>query len=85
MTKIAEAYGFISYIIDNFKDAEEIIKLAIAGDGPAFVEVKLDQMTCVNPKLVVNYPIEDMSPFIEKEELRKEMLIELADGKEVHK
>ncbi|MBU1754306.1 thiamine pyrophosphate-binding protein [bacterium] len=85
LTKIAEAYGFISYIIDNFKDAEEIIKLAIAGDGPAFVEVKLDQMTCVNPKLVVNYPIEDMSPFIEKEELRKEMLIELADGKEVHK
>jgi acetolactate synthase-1/2/3 large subunit len=34
---------------------------------------------------VVNRPIEDMSPFIEREELRKEMLIELVDEKEVPK
>ena len=41
------------------------------------------QGTCVNPKLVVNRPIEDMSPHLEREELAKEMLIDLVDEGEV--
>lgn len=85
LTKIAEAYGIHSYTISDLEDAGAIIELALAGDGPAFVEVKLEQTTCVNPKLVVNRPIEDMSPFVEREELRKEMLIELADEEDVPK
>jgi acetolactate synthase-1/2/3 large subunit len=49
-------------------------------DGPAFVNVKLDQNTCVNPKLVVNYPIEDMSPQLNREELAAAMIIDLVDS-----
>jgi acetolactate synthase I/II/III large subunit len=82
LIKIASAYGIPSYTIDNFKNAEEIIELALTDNNPVFVEVKLEQSTCVNPKLLVNRPLEDMSPFIKRTRLKKEMLIELADEKE---
>lgn len=83
LVRIAEAYGLPAFTITDMEGAAEVIDRALAGDGPAFVEVKLEQTTCVNPKLVVNRPIEDMSPQLEREELAKEMLIELVDEVEV--
>jgi acetolactate synthase-1/2/3 large subunit len=47
--------------------------------GPAFVNVVLDQGSCVNPKLVVNKPIEDMSPELDREELAREMIVKPVD------
>ncbi|MCL6611112.1 MAG: hypothetical protein K6T66_06190 [Peptococcaceae bacterium] len=38
---------------------------------------RLDQTTCVNPKLVVNRPIEDMSPHLDREELKNIMIIDV--------
>jgi acetolactate synthase-1/2/3 large subunit len=35
----------------------------------------LGQQTQVNPKLLVNRPIEDMFPFLHREELREEMIV----------
>jgi hypothetical protein len=43
----------------------------------------LEQETCVNPKLVVSCPIEDMSPHLEREALASEMLIDLVDEEDV--
>jgi acetolactate synthase I/II/III large subunit len=85
LLKIAEAYRVPSFVITSLDGAGEIIGRALRLDGPAFVEVKLEQTTCVNPKLVVNRPIEDMSPHLEREELAKEMLIDLVDEGEVPK
>lgn len=62
-----------------------MIARALELSGPAFVEIRLELLTCVNPKLVVNRPIEDMSPYLEREELAKEMLIDLVDEGEVPK
>lgn len=85
LVKIAEAYGIASFTITSLEGAADIIDRALKLDGPAFVDVKLEQMTCVNPKLVVNRPIEDMSPHLERAELAKEMLIDLVDEGEVPK
>lgn len=54
-------------------------------EGPVLVDVTLELATSVNPKLVVNRPIEDMSPYLERDELAKEMLIELVEEKDVPK
>ena len=56
-----------------------MIEAFIFSEGPAFLLAKLGQRTCVNPKLVVNRPIEDMSPDLGREELAREMLIELVE------
>jgi acetolactate synthase-1/2/3 large subunit len=85
LVAVAKAYGIPAFAITSVDEVKEILDQAMAVKGPAFVEVKLIQNTCVNPKLVVNRPIEDMSPHLERAELAKEMLIELVDEGEVPK
>lgn len=85
LVRIAEAYGIPSRSIASLDDVDAAIETFLAGDGPALLEVKLERATCVNPKLVVNRPIEDMSPHLEREELQREMLIELVEEGEVPK
>lgn len=81
--KVAVAYGIPSYIITSLASARDIIETALKTKGPAFVDVKLEQTTCVDPKLVVNKPIEDMSPHLDRKELKQVMLIDLAEEMEV--
>jgi acetolactate synthase I/II/III large subunit len=83
LVAIAAAYGIPAFAVETPDQVAEVVGRALALEGPAFVEVKLVQTTCVNPKLVVNRPIEDMSPHLERDELAKEMLIELVDEGEV--
>jgi acetolactate synthase-1/2/3 large subunit len=83
LVKIAEAYGVPAFVINSLSNAEEILASALNMDGPVFVEVKLEQTTCVNPKLVVNRPIEDMSPHLDRNELAREMLIDLVEESDV--
>ena len=83
LVKIAAAYGFPTFSIASMEGAAEIIDRALALDGPAFVDIMLEQTTCVNPKLVVNRPIEDMSPHLDREELQDIMLIDMIDEKDV--
>ena len=77
LCKISEAYRMPSLRITSNIDAGKQLKEALHKNGPVFIEVMLDQDTCVNPKLVVNRPIEDMSPHLDRDELAGEMLIEL--------
>ncbi|HEX9080345.1 MAG TPA: thiamine pyrophosphate-dependent enzyme, partial [Desulfuromonadaceae bacterium] len=83
LVKIAEAYGLPAFTIDSLDNAAAILDQALALDGAAYVEVKLEQNSCVNPKLVVNRPIEDMSPHLDRDELADAMLIDLVDEGEV--
>lgn len=83
LAKIAEAYGMTAYTITTPETAEECFKLALDQKGPAFVVIKLDQSTCVNPKLMVNRPVEDMSPLLDRDRLSQEMLIDLVDEMDV--
>jgi acetolactate synthase-1/2/3 large subunit len=85
LVKIAEAYGLPSFTISAMEQARSIIGKALSCEGPAFVDVKLGQTTQVNPKLVVNRPIEDMSPHLERDELKGIMLIDLDEEKDFDK
>lgn len=81
--KVAVAYGIPSYTITSWAGARDIIETALKTEGPVFVIVKLEQTTCVDPKLVVNRPIEDMSPHLDRAELEKVMLIEMVKEMDV--
>ncbi len=83
--KVAEAFGIPSITITSMDNTEDVIDKALKIDGPVFVDVMLEQNSMVNPKLVVNKPIEDMSPYLVREELKKVMLIDLADETDVLK
>lgn len=83
LCKISEAYGIPSFRITSSADAGKQLKELLHKDGPIFIEVKLERATSVNPKLVVNRPIEDMSPELDRDELVREMLIELVEEVEV--
>lgn len=81
--KVAAAYGIPSHSIGSAAGARDVVEAVLKAEGPAFVEVKLEQNTCVDPKLVVNRPIEDMSPHLERAELEKIMLIDLVEEMDV--
>lgn len=81
--KVVKAYGIPSYMITSLTSAQEIIETVLKTEGPAFVDIKLEQTTCVDPKLVVNRPIEDMSPHLDRTELRKIMLIQLVEEMQI--
>lgn len=75
--KIAGAYGIPFYRIDRLDEAEETLRRALDFDGPAFCEVVLDPGQNFEPKLsskvlpdgrIVSPPIDDMYPFLEREE-----------------
>jgi len=85
LVKIAEAYGLPAFTITDMDDAAAVLDRALALDGPAYVEVKLELDSCVNPKLVVNRPLEDMSPHLDRQELADAMLIDLVEPGEVPK
>lgn len=83
LVKIAAAYGLPIFTISSIHRAKDILTEAFLLDGPAYIEIKMEQNTFVNPKLVVNRPIEDMSPHLDRKELADSMLIDLVDEGEI--
>jgi len=77
LNKIAEAYGIPSFLINSRQSTDSIMTEALRINGPALVNVEFDQATFVDPKLLVNKPIEDMSPYINTEELKKLMIVDM--------
>lgn len=75
--KLAEAYNIKYYLIDNIEDLNNKILDVINADGPILCEVILDENQNFEPKLsskvledgtMVSPEIDDMYPFIDKEE-----------------
>ncbi|WP_274362513.1 thiamine pyrophosphate-binding protein [Paenibacillus thermotolerans] len=84
-TEVAEAYGLKSFKIEKVEDVDSVVKEALHHQGPVLIEVMIDEESAVNPKLVVNRPIEDMYPHLDRHELKEIMLIDLAEEMEVPK
>lgn len=84
-TAVAKAYGLQVFAVRSMDEAGKLIEQALLAEGPVLVEVALEKNTVVEPKLVVNKPIEDMSPPLERKELEKIMLIDLANDKDIPK
>ncbi len=74
--KIANAYGIKTCSVSNFEDTVNTIKKALLTDEPELINIQLaEEFTTVEPKLIVNHPIEDMYPFLDKNELEFNMII----------
>jgi acetolactate synthase-1/2/3 large subunit len=86
--KIAAAFGFTHSKCATHAELSAKIAAALATDGPALCEVMLDLQQTFAPKLssrkledgrMVSAPLEDMAPFLSREELRANMLVPLKE------
>ena len=76
LVDIAKAYAIKARKIDDISKLEIELKDIFSSNEPELINIELPvEMTTVEPKLIVNKPIEDMHPFISKDELSFLMII----------
>ena len=76
LVEIAKAYGLHARNIDDLNNIDTELKDIFSSNEPELINIILDKkMTSVEPKLIVNKPIEDMHPFIERNHLESLMII----------
>jgi acetolactate synthase-1/2/3 large subunit len=84
--KIADAFGFPFRRCTNHQELPEMIRETLEGEGPQCCELILDLAQPFAPKLtsrrlengkMVSSPLEDMAPFLSREELAENMFIPL--------
>ncbi len=82
MGKIAAAYGIDYDALTETKEADEKIKALLSKEGPAMLEIFVDTKQFFEPKsaskrlpdgTMVSAPLEDMAPFLPREELEENM------------
>jgi len=82
--KIAAAFGFAYTLTSDHSDMGDAIRRTLAADGPAICEIMVDKTQNFAPKLsskrlddgtMVTAPLEDLSPFLPREEFEANMLI----------
>jgi acetolactate synthase-1/2/3 large subunit len=83
--KVAASYGFKVFSITSHSEMEEIIKKVLSITGPVLCNVELTNNFSIQPKVVSEIlpngsirskSLEDMYPFLPREELRANMYIE---------
>lgn len=88
MEKLAEAYGYPYRRIDKNEQLGERIEETLALDGPVICEIMVSMDQKFEPKsatkrledgTLISPPLEDLAPFLEREELEKNMLIPLVE------
>ena len=88
--KIAEAFGFPYYSAHSNAEMKRVVDEVLKQEGPVFCEIFTDTEQVWEPKsstkrlpdgTLVSPPLEDLAPFLPREELRKNMFIPLMDEK----
>jgi len=83
MSKVAQAFGFRTFKISNHSELDKINSV-LETDGPVFCEVLLDPDEILSPRLksyvkkdgsLSQSPLEDMWPFLEREEFKENMIV----------
>ena len=86
--KVANAFGLPYFRVDGKSDIHSVIESALSCDGPTFCEVFTDTVQVWEPKSsakrlpdgrIVSPPLEDLAPFLPREELEKNMFIPLVE------
>lgn len=89
MKKIAEAYGIPYYSASSNDEIPRVLSSVLSVEGYAFCEIFVDINQKFEPKsatkkledgTLVSPPLEDLAPFLPREELEKIMLIPLWKG-----
>ena len=87
--KIAAAFGFPYVRCATHAELPSAIDATLNADGPALCEIVLDLEQAFAPKLasrklddgrMVSPPLEDMAPFLSREELRANMLVPMKEN-----
>jgi acetolactate synthase-1/2/3 large subunit len=82
---VAEAYGVKSIRMNRNSDVRAVIRAAIAYDGPVLCAVRVDSEQRMMPRvssrveadgMMKSTPLEDLWPFLDREELERNMLPE---------
>lgn len=82
--KIAEAFGFPYFNAHSNGEMKRVVEEVLQADGPVFCEIFTDTKQIWEPKsstkrlpdgTLVSPPLEDLAPFLPREELEKQMFI----------
>ena len=86
--KIAEAFGYKYYSAKSNGEMKTVVDKVLSESGPLFCEIFTDTNQAWEPKSsakklpdgrIVSPPLEDLAPFLPREELKKNMFIDLLD------
>lgn len=86
--KISEAFGYHYYSACSNKEMKEVVDKVLSLDGPVFCEIFTDTEQRWEPKsstkrledgTLVSPPLEDLAPFLPREELKEIMFIPLME------
>ena len=86
--KISEAFGYPYYSACSNKEMKEVVDKVLSLDGPVFCEIFTDTEQRWEPKsstkrledgTLVSPPLEDLAPFLPREELKEIMFIPLME------
>jgi acetolactate synthase-1/2/3 large subunit len=86
--RLGDAFGFATRRCSSHQDLAEKLRETISGEGPQLLEVVLDPEQPFSPKLssrqladgsMVSSPLEDLAPFLSRDELADNMLIPLVE------
>ncbi len=87
-SKLATAFGFPYVRVTRHDELAKGIRDTLDADGPAFCELMIDENVAFAPKLgarqhpdgrITSPALEDLSPFLPREVLRENMLIDLIE------
>ena len=88
MRKIAQAYGYPYYEVRKNEEIPQVIEKVLKQKGPVICEVFVSPKQNFEPKsatkklndgTLVSPPLEDLAPFLERDELKKNMIIPLIE------
>lgn len=86
--KIAEAFGYRYFSAHSNAEMKAVVDEVLSLDGPVFSEIFTDTQQVWEPKsstkrlsdgTLVSPPLEDLAPFLPREELEKQMFIPLVE------
>ncbi|MCD7728660.1 MAG: thiamine pyrophosphate-binding protein [Clostridia bacterium] len=86
--KIAEAFGYSYFSAHSNEEMKKVVHEVLAIEGATFCEIFTDTQQVWEPKSstkrlpdgsLVSPPLEDLAPFLSREELKKIMLVPLID------
>ena len=87
MCRVAEAFGIRTLRIDNHAQLSDGVRAALAGNDPVVVEVSISEQQTTMPRLqsrqladgrMASTPLEDLFPFLPREEFLANMLVPVA-------
>ena len=86
--KVAEAFGYRYFSAHSNAEMKQVVDTVLKLNGPVFTEIFTDTEQVWEPKsstkrladgTLISPPLEDLAPFLPREELKKNMFIPLVD------